>query len=318
MHPLAKSRKSIVCLALLLLFAAYPPIFLTLSPGQGGQGEGAILGEMGREDSILALAVVSAICLFLGTGILFLPAFFLWRRPPPRPLPDEIPWGLLDVTITALAGMSLLPLLVALFPPFQGEEGMETALLVTTVWQGVSVLIILTWLHHVRGAGTTDLGLRREGWRHSALWGPLLFLGCLPLYYGTACVSLLLHLLLTGSAPADHPVAPFLTDPETGRSAFVVTILLAVGVAPILEEIFFRGFLYPALRNLGGPLLAILVVSGLFAAVHPIGHFYPLLLLGAVLAYAYERTGNLVGPILIHSLYNGIQLLLLLLRERMV
>src|SRR5262249_14178247 len=81
----------------------------------------------------------------------------------------------------------------------------------------------------------------------------------------------------------------------------------AVIAAPIAEECFFRGLLQTALVNLlQSRWVAIGISSVAFGAVH-IGqpHIVPaLIFLGLLLGYAYERTGGLLAPILIHALFN--------------
>lgn len=86
--------------------------------------------------------------------------------------------------------------------------------------------------------------------------------------------------------------------------------VLAVVMAPLFEELFFRGFLFRGLaRSWGWPLAA--VVSGaVFGAVHQqFTVFLPLFALGVVLAWAYQRTGSLWAPIALHAIFNGLSVL---------
>jgi membrane protease YdiL (CAAX protease family) len=90
---------------------------------------------------------------------------------------------------------------------------------------------------------------------------------------------------------------------------------LALVLAPVAEEIFFRGMVFPALakRLRLGPSL--LLSSVFFALIH--GHapaFIPLVLLACALGLAYVKTGNLLVPIMMHSLFNAHSLVVLLLR----
>jgi membrane protease YdiL (CAAX protease family) len=83
------------------------------------------------------------------------------------------------------------------------------------------------------------------------------------------------------------------------------TMLLACVIGPIAEELFFRGVLYTAFRRRTSRLVAIVVSGALFALVHTnaIG-FLPILTLGCLLAYLYERTGSLVSPLAVHVAHN--------------
>jgi membrane protease YdiL (CAAX protease family) len=85
---------------------------------------------------------------------------------------------------------------------------------------------------------------------------------------------------------------------------------LVVLAAPALEEIMYRGLLQRALRSLGaGPWTAITLSSALFATMH-LGAAPPhavagLLVFSLALGWAYERTGGLTAPILMHGLFNA-------------
>jgi membrane protease YdiL (CAAX protease family) len=86
----------------------------------------------------------------------------------------------------------------------------------------------------------------------------------------------------------------------------------AAVAAPIGEEVFFRGFLYNALKYRYG-MTAGMIVSGLaFALVHisplSVVVIFPM---GVLLAYVYERTQSLWVTILMHAINNGIGVLLL-------
>ncbi len=81
----------------------------------------------------------------------------------------------------------------------------------------------------------------------------------------------------------------------------------AVGVAPLAEEFFFRGLMQTALRNImRRPWPPVLICAVLFGVAHSQQpQVVPtLVLLGVLLGAAYERTGSLVTPIVLHSLFN--------------
>ena len=75
----------------------------------------------------------------------------------------------------------------------------------------------------------------------------------------------------------------------------------------------FRGILYPVIKQLGHPQLALWGTSLLFATVHMnLASFLPLMVLALVLTALYERTNNLLAPIAAHVLFNTLELGLLL------
>jgi membrane protease YdiL (CAAX protease family) len=79
----------------------------------------------------------------------------------------------------------------------------------------------------------------------------------------------------------------------------------AIILAPIIEELLFRGVLYPAIKQQGYPRLALWGTALFFGAMHVnMALLAPLTFLGFMLAWLYERTNNLAAPIFAHSLFN--------------
>lgn len=81
----------------------------------------------------------------------------------------------------------------------------------------------------------------------------------------------------------------------------------AAVVAPLAEELFFRGFMQTMLLGmLDHRWLAIAITSIAFGMVHyPQPHAVPaLIFLSLLLGFAYERTGSLMAPVAIHALFN--------------
>jgi membrane protease YdiL (CAAX protease family) len=91
-------------------------------------------------------------------------------------------------------------------------------------------------------------------------------------------------------------------------------MLQAVIVFPVIEELFFRGFLLTFLKNYTSVWPAIILSAGVFAFAHlNLGAVLPLWFLGIILGMAYEHTGSLLVPIGIHACFNlatGLSLLM--------
>jgi membrane protease YdiL (CAAX protease family) len=109
--------------------------------------------------------------------------------------------------------------------------------------------------------------------------------------------------------------APWLISPRDGL-ALALSFLMIVVLAPLVEELLFRGWIFGSLRARFSAGFTILVATLLFAIVHwdPTG-LYPVavLLPGYVLSVIRERTGSVKPAILAHAIYNLVGWLLLVL-----
>jgi membrane protease YdiL (CAAX protease family) len=92
----------------------------------------------------------------------------------------------------------------------------------------------------------------------------------------------------------------------------VIMAVAAVIVAPLVEETVFRGFVYGVVKRFTDPIFAAIVSSALFALAHfHLGSAVPLFVLALGFVGAYERTGSLLVPMLMHALFNAISLVAL-------
>lgn len=117
-----------------------------------------------------------------------------------------------------------------------------------------------------------------------------------------------LSVFFHGGAPQPQAVVNFARNVDTAEGQIAI-IVFAVIIAPITEEFLFRGFLYPALKATLGAALSILLTSLLFGMIHLNSQaMAPLAALGFVMALSYERTGSLIVPMTVHSLFNALSL----------
>lgn len=95
--------------------------------------------------------------------------------------------------------------------------------------------------------------------------------------------------------------------------AATVRIMIAVStiiIAPIAEEIVFRGYIYTVTKRFSGPFFAAIFSSLFFGLVHyNVPAMVPLIFLALVLAISYEISGSIWAPISIHALFNASQIL---------
>lgn len=92
-------------------------------------------------------------------------------------------------------------------------------------------------------------------------------------------------------------------------SAVTVRIMIAISaiiIAPVAEEIVFRGYIYTSTKRFSNRFFAAILSSLLFGVVHfNISAFIPLVFLALLLTIAYELSGSIWAPISIHALFNA-------------
>ncbi|MFZ0034010.1 MAG: CPBP family intramembrane glutamic endopeptidase, partial [Sedimentisphaerales bacterium] len=91
----------------------------------------------------------------------------------------------------------------------------------------------------------------------------------------------------------------------------VLIIVTAVAIVPAFEEMLFRGLFQTMLRSiLLKPWSSIAISSVLFALAHTnVEHWPALFVLSLCMGYSYEKSGSLLRPIFIHSLFNAISII---------
>ncbi len=100
------------------------------------------------------------------------------------------------------------------------------------------------------------------------------------------------------------------SQPSLRALMFVFLVL----IAPVFEEMLFRGLLQSVIRGLTpGPWAAIVITSVFFAVSHPLTHLPALFVLSCCMGYAYEKSGSLLRPIFIHVLFNAANITVALL-----
>jgi uncharacterized protein len=107
-----------------------------------------------------------------------------------------------------------------------------------------------------------------------------------------------------------HPDNPQKIVDELGAERntllLVIGALMVIVVAPVCEEIFFRGFLYRVLRVRMSFWPAAVIDGVIFGFVHGVNPVLPVLIfLGVVLCWVFERTGTLFATIAIHAFNNA-------------
>ena len=171
---------------------------------------------------------------------------------------------------------------------------------------------LLVYLRVFRGENPAELfGLRRMGLGRAGLIG---LLAIIPAWVVvTACMYLLNH-LMEGFWPdlkGQDLAQSFLKSGNWGAKAMLA--VSAVIIAPLMEEIVFRGFIYGVLKRYTDGIFAAMCSSLLFAIVHMhVGTMFPLAVLALAFCAAYEYTGSLFVPMIMHGIFNATSLILML------
>ncbi len=145
-----------------------------------------------------------------------------------------------------------------------------------------------------------EQGLTAIGWAPASWWSGLKKGAVWSLAFAAVAGIGMVAVHLTGGNPLRMLRSPL----PSGDWELVLFFLVGGCIAPVAEELFFRGILYTFFRR-WGIICALAVSTAVFVALHaPIGIPYTQIVGGIVFALAYETTGNLTAPMTIHCLGN--------------
>ena len=194
---------------------------------------------------------------------------------------------------------------------FFAEDSPHLTVLLNLIVEGIMLagaLVVAAWTF--RFGLRRGLGLTGRHWIYDTGRGVVGFLAVWP-----PCLAL--WWAFQWAAPQDHQQHVMLVALDLLPGGWqVLVVLTAALLAPMAEEVFFRGLMQSMIRRYTRlPWVAILISAAIFAFVHlPYWHHMPaLFLLAIALGYNYERSGRLWAPILLHILFNGVNILLYVL-----
>lgn len=228
----------------------------------------------------------------------------------------QVPWGwetIVQVLVIGffLVGQVVLPLLLGgLGINFSGLGSRAKATYTLTYYllMATSGLLVL-YLSIKRYRPLPEEWFRLKGKRSWLLWGFGGYLVALPLMLG---VSLINQQIWQGQG-GSNPLLQTVLEEGDGQ-ALSMFFLTAAVAAPIFEEFLFRGFLLPSLTKYVPVWGAIGLSALLFAVAHlSLSEVLPLAVLGSVLGFVYTRSRSLLAPILLHSLWNSVTMVGLLI-----
>lgn len=104
-----------------------------------------------------------------------------------------------------------------------------------------------------------------------------------------------------------QPVIEWLTAPDTTTSARCAIFISAVIIAPLAEELIFRGILFPAVLQRNSWIFSAMLTGCIFSLIH----FHPpsflsIFVLSFFFSAGYSATGSLITPIVMHMVFNGV------------
>jgi len=230
------------------------------------------------------------------------------EAPPPVPpvAAENPPWSGLDVfaviavSVAALVVVPLVVVVVAHFLLFPKVALSELTQIpeVVLVAQLLIYLVVFALIYRLLKSRTGRfLEPLRWNWPHS--WAGFLLLGAL-VYFALMGLGQVLPI------PKHLPIDRFF---QTSREAAMMTVL-SITLAPFMEELFFRGFLYPVLARRFGAAIGIFVTGAAFGLLHGAQLKFSwavliIFIVGIVLTLVRAVTKSVAASFLVHVGYNG-------------
>lgn len=276
---------------------------------------------------MLAVSILVIFIAGMWVGGFLLMVWSLWSgriRSVWRFLPSVLPpWSFAEVArilfLTILIA-SLLPFVrIALLSRYPTWD-LDHHLWMTVSMVFLDLFVMLAILTFTLGKGTSvmkTLGFSTATLSKSIEVGFLGYVAVFPWLF------VLLFLVIAaarffGFEPPMEPIHELLFQ-EQRPLVLGLTVLLACVVGPVAEELFFRGIVYPAIRQRTSHVVAMLVSASLFSLIHTnVLGFLPIMVLGCLLAHLYERTGSLASPLAVHMLHNTFLLTLAMVFRKLL
>jgi len=208
--------------------------------------------------------------------------------------PDySVPWKFIDnwIGVVLLVVIDLILFIITL-QSSKAKLAQSALIVLLELAYLLPVILIFAW----RGIHWKALGFGKFSWS-------TLSIGCGLLFGGY--ILIILHNLLLFALGVDTQGEEIVKMFAGLNSPFWFFIVGAV-FAPLVEEIFFRGFLFQGFRERYGWQAGMLLSSAIFAAAHlDLVALIPTFILGNVLAYVYHRSNSVWPGIILHFLVNA-------------
>lgn len=259
---------------------------------------------------------VLGLCLLIAFTLRIQDRPLSWQEPLRRL--EWRPWNMQSAAWIVIPLMVLQLLFMLLFLYFgraldveQDETERALIILQSLLFHWTGFALIAGLVHLRKLTWSSAFGIRSQGWLGDAGWGVVILVGVMPLILGYNIVAQMI-MEWVGITPDVQDVTRVISESSSATTKLYFA-LLALIVAPVVEELIFRGILLPAITRMAGIKPAIIAVSVLFAAVH--GHwpsFVPLFMLSVALCLAYIHRGSLVTSMAMHSVFNSLTIAVIL------
>jgi CAAX protease family protein len=222
--------------------------------------------------------------------------------PPPTSFGSGLAvWGIVVALGVVIALIVVVGILAVVFDLDTDDN---TVLGISLVAQALANLIILGIIFarvRSRGGGLTDFGFRSIDWGR-AWWVVVAFV-----LASFATIALFDVIVDAVGLDALRPEGNLDEDIKDSTIVFLISAVFAIVVAPISEEMFFRGLLFGGFFRDFGLAVALLFSGILFGLVHgQLTLLVPFSIIGGYLALAYAYTRSLWGSIACHLTFNAL------------
>jgi membrane protease YdiL (CAAX protease family) len=219
--------------------------------------------------------------------------------------------------ISLSLGMLITLTMRQLAPDFTAAQERFFNFIVSSLsFQGTGLALTHFFLKHHEITWAEFLGLKGPGLKRALLIGAIVVVVALPVIL---TFNELMRVLIARlhEEPATQPTLQIL-EISVSLGQRILFGFTAIVVAPLIEEILFRGILYRAIQQRGFPKLALFGSALFFGVIHgSTMTLLPLSALAIILALLYDRTGNLMAPIFAHSLFNTVNFFGYLYRDQL-
>ena len=156
-------------------------------------------------------------------------------------------------------------------------------------------------------------GLRKRSQKYIII---ITMAGMFVAYIAVFIGSVISNFLLSTGEPKKEDLQEIVQTLMTNDdiSLKIAIALSAIIFAPLIEEVIFRGYLYPVIKRFSHPIFSCVITSLLFAVIHSnLEGLIPLFLLAIVLTIFYEISKSIWVPILMHACFNGVNTISILI-----